>query len=133
VGDEGVVYLRLTEIVRLHALVMECSDQQAADQVRDVTTLGSSLARPLFHGHYRQADIATQAAVLAHGIAESQSFIDGNKRTAFVATLLFLRLNGFDLDAPMQARYDTFLALADGSLDEAALAAWLERDLRPSG
>lgn len=56
-----------------------------------------ALARPLMYAHYQAADIALQAAALAHGIAESQPFIDGNKRTAELAFLAFLEENGFHL------------------------------------
>lgn len=41
-----------------------------------------------------------QAAVLAHGIAEGQSFLDGNKRLALVAMLTFLEVNGFSVPVP---------------------------------
>lgn len=50
---------------------------------------------PESYAYYQGADISLQAAYLAHGIAETQPFIDGNKRVALVAMLLFLRLNGY--------------------------------------
>lgn len=53
----------------------------------------SALARPITYALYEDADLALQAAVLAHGIAEGQPFIDGNKRTALVAMLTFLEAN----------------------------------------
>jgi len=113
----------------------QLSEHGGSPGLRDAGLLASALARPkqLSACGGEDVSLCALAAAYGYGIARNHPFIDGNKRTAFVATLLFLRLNGFDLDAPMQARYDTFLALADGSLDEAALAAWLERDLRPSG
>jgi death-on-curing protein len=49
--------------------------------------------------HYEDADLALQAAMLAHGIAESQCFIDGNKRLALVAMLAFLEVNGYAVEA----------------------------------
>jgi hypothetical protein len=51
------------------------------------------------HAHYEAADLALQAAVLAHGIAEGQPLIDGNKRTALIAMLTFLEINGVRIEA----------------------------------
>lgn len=51
---------------------------------------------------YEQADLASQAAVLAHGIAEGQCFIDGNKRIAYAAMRSFLLINGYELTAPRE-------------------------------
>lgn len=62
-------------------------------------TLEGALARPATHAHYQDADLALQAAVLAHGIAKTQPFIDGNKRAALVAMLTFLEINGARLQA----------------------------------
>jgi death-on-curing protein len=58
-----------------------------------VLALAGAIARPGTYAHYENADLALQA-VLAHGIAEGQHFIDGNKRTALVAMLTFLEING---------------------------------------
>lgn len=57
------------------------------------------LARPPSYAHYEHADLALQAAVLAHGIADSQTFIDGNQRLALVAMLTFLEVNGQRVEA----------------------------------
>ncbi|MFM7506411.1 MAG: type II toxin-antitoxin system death-on-curing family toxin, partial [Rubrivivax sp.] len=58
-------------------------------------------------------------------------FVDGNKRTAFVAVELFLALNGFILAADDADCVITMLAVAAGTLDEAAFAAWLRAHSRP--
>ena len=65
------------------------------------------------------------AASYAFGIARNHAFIDGNKRTALVICEGFLRFNGLRLVAPPEEKYLTFLHLADGSLSETELAAWL--------
>lgn len=65
--------------------------------------LESALERPRSYAHYQDADLALQAAVLAHGIAESQPFFDGNKRLALVAMLTFLELNGYRVEAEQLA------------------------------
>jgi death on curing protein len=59
----------------------------------------SALARPAAYAHYENADLAHQATALAQGIAEGQQFVDGNKRTALVAMLTFLEVNGLGVSA----------------------------------
>lgn len=83
----------------MYAAIIDATAAQAEDHLRDSRGLEGSLARPATHAHYEQADLATQAAVLAHGIAEGQFFIDGNKRLALVAMLVFLELNGYRVNA----------------------------------
>ncbi len=95
-GDE-LLYLELEDIVRIHAHIFAVDDATARRRLRDPGALASALGRPLQYAVYQGADIATQAAILAHGIAQSQSFIDGNKRTALIAMTTFLGLNGWDL------------------------------------
>ncbi|MGI8824065.1 MAG: type II toxin-antitoxin system death-on-curing family toxin [Chloroflexota bacterium] len=72
----------------------------ARDRLRAAPALESALARPIHHATYEGADIAMLAAILAHGIAQSQSFLDGNKRTALIALSTFLALNDWDVDVP---------------------------------
>ena len=83
-GDE-LLYLELEDVVRIHARIFAIDDATARRRLRDPGALESVLGRPLHNAVYQGADIATQAAILAHGIAQSQSFIDGNKRTALIA------------------------------------------------
>lgn len=95
-GDE-LLYLELEDIVRIHARIFAIDDVTARRRLRDPGVLESALGRPLQYAVYQGADIATQAAILPHGMAQSQSFIDGNKRTALIAMTTFLGLNGWDL------------------------------------
>ena len=90
------------------------------------------MTRPKTRAHYEQADIASQAAALAHGIAETQPFIDGNKRTALAAMLTFIAVNGYDLLASQEERADWILRLNDDlSID--GLAELIRQDLVASG
>jgi len=109
-------YLELEDVVRIHARIFAVDDGTARRRLRDPGALGSALARPLHHAAYEEADIASQAATLAHGIAQSQSFIDGNKRTALIAMATFLGLNGWVLrvtDDDLAAHVIAFAAGAD--------------------
>jgi death-on-curing protein len=101
VDPEGAepVYLELADALELYAAIVGGTSAQAADQLRDRAGLESALGRPRNYALYEDADLALQAAALAHGIAESQTFIDGNKRLALIAMLTFLEINGFEVEA----------------------------------
>ena len=93
------VYLELADALELYAAIVGGTSAQAADQLRDRAGLESALGRPRNYALYEDADLALQAAALAHGIAESQTFIDGNKRLALIALLTVLQVNGFEVEA----------------------------------
>jgi len=96
---ENVVYLDVDDALEIFGAIIGGTATQAADQLRDRAALEGALARPINYAQYENADLALQAATLAHGIAETQPFIDGNKRVALVAMLTFLELNGYGLGA----------------------------------
>ena len=74
-----------------------------ADGMRDRGLLESALARSLNKFGYGETSIAALAAAYGFGIARNHAFIDGNKRTALASMIVFLGLNGFDLDALQEA------------------------------
>ncbi len=85
----------------------------------------SALARPLNKFGYGESGIAALAAAYGFGIARNHPFIDGNKRTALASMIVFLGLNGFDLDVPQEAATAMVLSLAAGEITEELLAQWL--------
>jgi len=96
-----------------------------SDGLRDEGLLDSALAKPHNVFAYSDSpDLSRLAASYAFGIARNHAFLDGNKRTALVVSLTFLRLNGWEVEATREEIYLTFLHLADGSLTEDELAAW---------
>lgn len=99
VGTGEPIYLELADALQLYAAIIDGTPAQATDQLRDQSALEGALGRPRSYGDYEDADLALQAAVLAHGIAESQAFVDANKRLALVAMLTFLELNGYRVRA----------------------------------
>jgi death-on-curing protein len=99
--------------------------------VRDEGLLESALARPELKAQYGEADIALLAAAYAYGIARNHPFLDGNKRTAFVAMELFLMKNGMLLTASDQDAILTFLKLAAGEISEEELTAWINQNTMP--
>lgn len=112
------------------AVVYAVHEEQLAEHrggsgVRDDNLLASALARPQQLAHNGEPDIADLAAAYAFGIARNHPFIDGNKRTAFVACELFLLLNGMELTASDVDCVLTMLALASGQIDDAGFAEWV--------
>lgn len=111
-GDE--VYLDLEDVIRIHGRIFDMDPAVARDRLRDPAALESALGRPQNHAAYQGADLAAQAAVLAHGVAQSQSFLDGNKRTALISMTTFLALNGWDVDLPDARLAALILGFAHG-------------------
>jgi death-on-curing protein len=118
-------------------LVMLLHDRQLSEHggmpgLRDEKLLESALARPqqLFAYGDPPPDLADLAASLAHGLAKNQAFVDGNKRTAYVAYRTFLELNHSRLEASPEQKYITLLSVANSEMSEAEFAAWLRAHLR---
>lgn len=110
---------------------MQLAEHGGLAGIRDQGALQSALARPRNLAAYGDPDLAALAAAYAFGIARNHPFADGNKRTAFVAMLLFLRLHDFVLTASDEDCVITFLKLAAGELTEAALSDWIRGAIRP--
>jgi death-on-curing protein len=114
-------------------VLLAVHDEQLAEHgggsgVRDAGLLDSALARPVNLAAYGEPDFADLAASYGFGLAKNHPFVDGNKRTAFVAVELFLALNGYQLQANDMDCVMTMLALAAGELEEADFAAWLRQN-----
>ena len=111
-------------------LILAIHDEQlrehgGAEGVRDEGLLESALARPLNAASYGEPDLAELAALYALGIARNHPFIDGNKRTAYVALELFLDLNGIDLTASDAESTVAMLDMAAGELTDEEFTLWV--------
>ena len=93
--------------------------------LRDAGLLDSALARPKILFTYGVVDVGALAAAYALGLIRKHAFNDGNKRIAFLAAYVFLRINGLKLIAPEDEATATFVDLAAGRISEPELAAWL--------
>ena len=117
-------------------VVYAVHDEQLAEHgglagVRDKALLLSALARAQNLEAYGNPDVAELAAAYAVGIARNHLFLDGNKRTALVvAGGLFLPLNGYELVADNREIVRVMLAVAEGLIDDAELAAWFRTYVR---
>ena len=117
-------WLRQDVVIAIH-------DEQIAEHggypgIRDNGLLSSGLARPQNKLAYQKASAFKLAAAYAAGIIFNHPFIDGNKRTGFLACCTFLDLNGWSLTATEAEAVDAVLALAVKDMDEANFVKWLE-------
>jgi len=98
--------------------------------IRDENALESALARPRHRYAYaRRTDLPALAASYGYGLARNHPYRDGNKRTAFLVMVVFLELNGRELQASETEVVTMMLRLSAGELSEAALAVWLRDHL----
>lgn len=102
------------------------AEHGGSDGIRDEGLLQSALARPRNLLAYGEPTIFALAAAYGFGIARNHPFIDGNKRAALIAIIMFLLRNGHRLMAPEAEAVVVIRDLAAGSLSEDELAAWIE-------
>ena len=117
-------WLREDVVVAIH------SEQIAAHGgslgIRDAGLLSSALARPQNQEVYGEPSVFDLAAAYAFGIISNHPFIDGNKRTGFLAAYVFLELNGYELIASEAEAVAAVLALATKEMSEADFSGWLK-------
>jgi death-on-curing protein len=98
--------------------------------LRDAGLLDSALAKPRNLFAYGSPTLAEMAAGYAAGIILNHPFLDGNKRTGFLAAAVFLEVNGYVLTATEESVVEKTLALASARLKEKDYAAWLKDNVR---
>ncbi len=116
-------WLDSTVVVAIHEA--QITEHGGGAGARAPGLLESALARPRNLIAYGAPDHADLAAAYGYGIARNHPFVDGNKRSAFVAVELFLTLNGYRLAADDSDCVLTMLAVAAGDIDEPESAAWI--------
>jgi death on curing protein len=103
-----------------------------ASGLRDEGLLDSALTRPVNkHAYEGCSDVAVLAAAYGFGLARNHTFVDGNKRVAFLAVGVFLAINGHRLTATPVAAIEAILELASGAMDESQFAQWIRDHLGP--
>ena len=114
-------YLTVADVLGMHTVLMQRYGGAAG--VRDPGALEAALFRPQT-GYYE--DIVTEAAALIESLAINHPFVDGNKRIAFAAADVFLRINGWRLQrSPMQIHAGMIEMLETRTFDIAHLEPWL--------
>jgi death-on-curing protein len=108
----GTEYLSLEDLLDLVKSI-------GAGRVRDLGLLDSACHRPQasFFGQEAYPALAGKAAALMHSLACNHALVDGNKRLALLATVVFLRINGSVLDLTDDEAFDLTMSVAAGQLD----------------
>ena len=100
-----------------------------APGLRDEGMLLSALERPI--NSYEQSDMAELAAAYAFGLAKNRAFVDGNKRIAFMAMMVFLLKNGVVFGPEPAQSTSIILSLAAGEVSEESLTRWIRDNWPP--
>ena len=123
------IWLDVDEVIDMHAEQLAIFG--GPEGIRDRGALESAILRPVNQWHYGQTDMAALAAAYAFGLARNHAFVDGNKRIAFQAMMVFLRGNEIAF-APEPAQATAMiLSLAAGEVSEESLTRWI-RDNWPA-
>ena len=114
--------------------VLVMHDEQLAEHggaggMRDQGLLESALARPRNAWSYGEQDLVALGALYAAGIMRNHPFVDGNKRTGFLAAFAFLYVNDLEIVADEAEIIVQCLSLAASEVDEAEFAAWLRENV----
>jgi death-on-curing protein len=125
-----IVYLSVAQVLQLHHVLLRAFGGR--EGLRDRGGLASAVARPAatFGGEDLYPDLAAKAAALMHSLLLNHPFVDGNKRVGVAAAELFLRVNGWELDAGDEELEEMTISIATGDVEAEALAIWFRQRIR---
>jgi death-on-curing protein len=128
-SEEDCVWIELQEADMIHGQALQADGGLTG--IRDCSALESALARPKHKLLYSEKPLhlATLAAAYGFGIATSHPYNDGNKRTAFMVTNVFLLINGMRIRARQEEVVEAMYSLAMGECTENRFAKWVEKHL----
>ncbi len=125
--------VRLLEVAVLIAHEVSLANFSGADGIRDQNLLESALAKPRNQFVYGNTEIPELAGAYTTGIVQNHPFVDGNKRTGFLAGAAVMELNGLRLTATEPEATRIILDLAAGDVSELQLAAWFREKSEKKG
>ena len=122
-------FLSVDDVNRLHDRTIDA--QGGAPGIRDSGLLDAAVAMPMqtFGGEYLHPDIPDMAAAYHYHICQAHAYVDGNKRTAALASLAFLTANGATTLPPPDELEDVTLVVAGGEMSKAEITAWFRAQL----
>lgn len=103
----------------------QLAEHGGADGIRDRAALESAMARPINLANYNNPDAIELAAAYAFALAKNHSFVDGNKRVAWIATRIFLLDNGVKLRFDKIEAIQAVQSLASSEMSESDFERWL--------
>ncbi|WP_368566268.1 type II toxin-antitoxin system death-on-curing family toxin [Pseudoxanthomonas sp. UTMC 1351] len=122
------------ELDLIHAVHdYQLAEHGGADGVRDASAIESALARPINLLAYETPDAAALAAAYCYGLAKNHGFVDGNKRTAWIAARIFLADNGYEFHFSPADAVRVMEDVSAGKVEEEVLAAWFRAQIKPIG
>ena len=127
---EGLTFLSVDDVLLIHADTIE--NDGGSHGVRDHGLLDAAVAMPRqqFGGAFLHDDVAAMAAAYLFHIAQNHPFVDGNKRAAVMAALVFLQINGVkQLPAPRELEVTT-RQVAAGELTKGKLTQWMRDQIK---
>ena len=124
-------YLSLSEILELHALLIEQSG--GTNGIRDRGSLESAISQPqmTFGGEDLYPNIIEKASTLGFSLILNHPFFDGNKRTGHAAMETFLILNGWEIEASIDEQENIILGVASGKIGREIFTQWLRQNTKP--
>ena len=127
-------FLTIEDVLEIHRV--QLSRFGGSSGIRDQGLLESALAQPMttFDGKFIHTDLFSMAAAYLFHVAKNHAFVDGNKRTALLAALVFLDVNGVAIDHSSESLYDLTKAIAEGQTGKGEAARILQQiaDSKPS-
>jgi len=116
--NKDIDFLTLAEIIEIHSNQIELYG--GLKGIRDISLLSSALSMPraTFDGQYLNNDLFEMSAAYIYHICQNHPFVDGNKRAALVAGLMFLDFNGIEINDPDGALYSMMMKVASGGGDK---------------
>lgn len=123
----NIFYISMNVVLEIHK--RQLAEFGGADGIRNKDGLISAVESPkvTFGGEDLYKTVFEKAAAYAYHIAESQCFVDGNKRVALDVALTFLAINGHEIENESLDLYDAMIAIAEKQLDKAGLAELFKR------
>ena len=121
-------YLNVAQVSAIHSEVI--GQTGGLSGIRDKHLLESAIARPQagFGDKELYADIFSKVAALGYSLICSHPFVDGNKRSGYVAMRLFLNINGYEIMASVEEKYKFVMEIAKNIRKEKSIAEWLEKN-----
>lgn len=125
-----MIWIEVDDVILIHNRIIQSSG--GLNGLRDRAGLEAAVAAPLqsFGGQDLFPTDIEKIARLGYGLAANHAFIDGNKRIGAMLVQLLLKWNGYQLELKTGELADMFIAIADGSADEAVLLHWIQTHLK---